>query len=182
VFVGPTVDGQEPARLFLNGEAADGSTGPEIAFDGDALPVVLLANGRHLGLGIIAGGSFVSTGNDSARAAGVATDMSCTVALLAGRAYRVTLHTQVTLGTASVDYGFELEHDGTRVGRFRRIGSSESGDTIAHLSHPVIYVPAADDSSATLALVNAGTSAGSITCQGSATLPRRLTVEDIGRP
>jgi hypothetical protein len=182
ILVSPTVDGNDQARMFLNSEDADGVTQPIVEIDGGALLADLRLNTRSLGRGVPSSGRFTSTGNDSARAAGAATDMAVTVSLVGGRAYLVSPMSALILGTASAAYGIELTHDGTVVGRFRRIGTGESADTLAHLSEPVIYVPSADDSSATLAVANGSGSGGSITCVPGTPGVRTLTVVDIGRP
>jgi len=132
--------------------------------------------------GIVPSGRFSSTGNDSARAAGVTTDMTVTVALTANRLYKVTLNTGLALGTAAAVYAEELVHDGTVVGRFARQVPAETavGSTTHWVGTTVDYVPASDDASATLAVQNAAGSGGTITAQPPTTGPRTLTVTDCG--
>lgn len=182
-LVSPEVDGQERLRLFLNGERSDGAAPPELAIDGEALNADVLLNGRSLGRGIPSGGHFSDSGNSAAIAAGNASDMTCTVPLVAGRLYRVALCSQLTLGTASVDYAIELEHDGTKVGRLARINNVTSADVNAYVAGAFVdYVPAADDASAALTVANGSGSGGSVTFVGAADQLRTLTVTDMGRP
>lgn len=132
--------------------------------------------------GLVANGRFSSTGNDSARAAGVNTDMTVTVALTANRLYLVILNTQFLFGTVSVVYAEDLDHDGTIVGRFGRQvpATTPAGSTTHYVGTTVAYIPSADDASATFTVQNAAGSGGTITAQPPTSGPRTLTVVDAG--
>ena len=132
--------------------------------------------------GVLANGRFTSTSPDSARAAGVDTDMTVTVALVTNRLYGAHLHTQVDYGTVTQPYALELEHDGTIIGRFFRWGSNETGgaDDDVFCDAWVFFTVGSDDASATLTASNAAGSGGTIVCDAAAGNPRTLTVFDMG--
>lgn len=183
----PTVDGGDQCRLYVRGELTGGSQ-PAVIIDGGAGGTLadLVLNLRSVPRGLLANGRFADTGNDSARAAGAATDMTVTVALVGGRLYRVALNTQAVLGTATAPYAFELEHDGTVVGRFDRINepmTTGAGGLTHYVSAAVDYLAPGDDSSATLRLANGSGSGGTIECRApTGGGERSLTVTDLGRP
>jgi len=131
--------------------------------------------------GVLPSGVFSSNANDSARAAGVDTDMTVTVALTANRLYKVTLNATAAVGTANVAYAADLEHDGALIGRFWREGngSTPAGDGPYVISATIDYIPSADDASATLTVLNSAGSGGNLTMQPGANL-RTLTVVDCG--
>lgn len=139
-------------------------------------------NGVSLPRGILPAGLFRSTGNDAARAAGVATDATVTVALEAGRTYRVHAHSQFNVGTAGAVYALDLDYDGAIIGRFGRWSAAETpaGSTTCHVDGAVVFTAGVDDAAATLTLENSAGSGGTVTLTAGATNPRTLSVEDIG--
>lgn len=186
----PTFAGRNRPAITLSSESFDGAVETAIAILADTIAFdrVLASGGdmTYKGIsmprGLMSGGRFTASGNDSARAAGVATDMTVTVSLVANRLYKVTLNSQFSLGTAGAVYAEELDHDGTIVGRFARQVPAETvaGSTLHYVGTTVDYVPSADDSSATLTVENAAGSGGTITAQPPTSGPRTLTVVDCG--
>lgn len=152
------------AELRIFSETADGSTNTVPTVNIAAINTALAdfrINNRSAPRGLIANGRFSSTTTDDvARAAGAATDMQVTVALIANRLYKISLNARLLMGTASTVYGIDLQHDGTNIKRFLRPDSGDS--TERGLAYTVDYVPTADDSSATLRVVNSGGSGGTI--------------------
>lgn len=185
LLVSPTVDGGDECRVFILGERTNGAQ-PAVLIDGETQDADVVLNGRSIPRGLLANGYFADSGNDSARAAGAATDMTVTVALVGGRLNRVALNTQLVLGTAGVPYALELEHDGTVVGRFDRINepmTTGAGGLTHYVSASVDYLAPSDDAAATLRLANGSGSGGTIECRApTGGGDRTLTVSDIGRP
>ena len=119
--------------------------------------------------------------DDASRAAGVDTDMTVTVALTAGRLYKIAFNSQVALGAAGVTVAIELEHDGTIIGRLWRAGptTNTAGNGPFQVSSTIDYIPTATDVSATLTVSNAAGSGAAVTLQAGVGR-RTLTVTDHG--
>lgn len=179
----PRQVGSDAALFTMLSGSDDDTLPPRFDFDsssGTALADMRL-NSRSLPRGVVANGFFRSTSSDSARAAGADTDMTVTVALIAGRTYSVRAHVgQLNLSVASAVYVPELEHDGTVIGRFDRFQQDVTANGTVFLDGEVVFTAAADDSSAVLTMINGAASGGSITAIANATNPRTLIVEDLG--
>lgn len=132
--------------------------------------------GTELGRGVLRDGFQRLTTNDSARAAGVATDMSRTVELHAGRLYRVHFHSRVATAATAGGYGVVLDRDGTQIGVMEILQAP--GTQLA--DGEIIFEASADDASTTFTIENDPGSVGTITLQASADNPRTLLIEDIG--
>ena len=131
--------------------------------------------------GVLASGVFNVNTDDASRAAGVDTDMTVTVALTAGRLYKIAFNSQVALGAAGVTVALELEHDGTIIGRVWRAGptTNTAGNGPFQVSSTIDYIPTATDVSATLTVSNAAGSGAAVTLQAGVGR-RTLTVTDHG--
>lgn len=130
----------------------------------------------------------VLTTSDSARAAGVNTDMVLTFTADATRLYKVFFKSQFGVGTASATYALNLSeggtaggNDGTAVDRLVRINASESGTTTLSRAAAILYQPASG--SKTIRVRSDSGSGGTITLSadgGAAIGSRDFWIEDIG--
>lgn len=157
------------AVLELVSESMDDGIAPYLNMVVDAVQF----NGREIGLNLVGDGIQRATANDSARAAGVATDMTRTIAVQGGHWYRASLHSSYTLATGSG--GIQLDRDGTIIGL---LDFDVVGDHIANSF--VEFEATADDSSTTLTVKNHTLSAGNLTLRAGATEPRTFSIVDLG--
>jgi hypothetical protein len=108
--------------------------------------------------------------------------MTVTVAVIAGRAYEVTLNSHFTVGTAGANYGVDLWDGAATVGRFERRNPADvpAGSLLHYAGNAVDYFPAVTGN-VTLTVRNAAGSGGTITMQRSTPGYRSLTVKDAGQ-
>lgn len=127
------------------------------------------------------------TANDSARAAGVNTDMAVTFTADSTRLYIVHAKLQCNFGTAGVVYALDLVEggtvggaDGTVIDRFARwsVAETPAGSLTGHVHAAVLYQPTSG--SKTVRVGNDGGSGGTITAIGSSVIRRQMWVDDIG--
>lgn len=174
--------GRDRVFMDLTCEANDQSVPPRVEIYSDNLRADLTLNGRSMPRGLLENGRFYDAATDDvARAAGVNTDMAVTVDVIAGRAYKVTLNSHVSFGTAGAVYAVDL-HDGTNtVGRFMRRVPAETvaGSTGHYAGTTVDYFPTATGT-VTLTVRNAGGSGGTILMNRSTPGYRSLTISDDG--
>jgi len=127
-------------------------------------------------------GRFTSLANDVPRAAGAATDMTVTVALVANRLYLAILNAQLAYGTVSQVYAVDLSVAGTVVGRFIRSVPAETGtgSNLHYVGTTVPFVPAASNPAAAVTVINASGSGGTVSAQPPTNGPRSFYVLDAG--
>jgi hypothetical protein len=175
--------GRDRMFLDLTCEANDLSVPPRADFYSDNFRADVRLNARSFPRGLLQNGRFLNTAaDDVARAAGVNTDMTVTVAVIAGRAYEVTLNSHFTVGTAGANYGVDLWDGAATVGRFERRNPADTpaGSLLHYAGNSVDYFPAVTGN-VTLTVRNAAGSGGTITMQRSTPGYRSLTVKDAGQ-
>lgn len=182
---------QGSAAIHLVSESVNATTVPQPVISFDELgavpqtPVDICVNastgtgGRSLGQGILRGGFFEDTTDDSSRAAGADTDMTITPTdtIRAGRAYRFYVHGQLNADATAGNHFLTLEHDGTMIAVLDNLQASE----VKIVNEHYLYRPSSDDSSATFTLANHAGSAGSLQFIAQSDNRRQFYVEDAGR-
>lgn len=111
---------------------------------------------------------FRSTASDSARAAGVATDMTMEMDLTENHVYGVHLHAPFS---CAANVFIQLTQDGTEIGQLWRAPAAASNVTADGW---VIFEATEDIDGSVFTVINSSGSLGTITLQASATAPRTL--------
>lgn len=183
----PRPAAQSAAEIRMTSESEDGTIGPVINIGSTGTAdVILEREGRQVPRGVLEGGFQALTANDVARAAGVNTNATVAPSegLVAGQQYRVTAHSQATVGTAAAVYGIDLDYNGVIIGRFDRKSAADTpvGSTVVHIDGAVIFTAALADPTPVFTVQNSAGSGGTLRLDAGATNPRTLTVEHIGEP
>lgn len=171
------------AELTMTSESDDQTIGVNFDFGATSTAdVTVTRDGRQIPRGVLEGGFLRQTANDVARAAGVNTNatVSPTEGLVSGQTYRVHFHSQVQIGTVNAVYAFELDYNGTVIGRFHRTAAAETPVNQVWADGAVIFTATADDATPTFTVQNSAGSGGTILLLGNPA--RTLTVEHIGEP
>lgn len=189
----PSFAGGGVSSILVRSESFDGTVLSKIQLSTEIVDVEssitngdIQLNSKSLPRGIV-GTPFDSAVNDSARAAGVNTDMFVTFTADATRLYKVTCRTQFNVGTAAVAYEIEAveggtvgANDGTAIDRFYRwpAAAAPAGSLTLYVSSSILYQPTAG--SKTVRVASGPGSGGTILTSGAASTHRQLWVTDIG--
>jgi hypothetical protein len=172
----PKITGEDDIRLTLRGETGLGAR-PRANFDaGSGVAWTTLAvDDKDIGIGVLLSGIQRETTADSARAAGVNTDMVRTVDLLAGHWYRAGYSGNISIASGA-GTSLSLSRDGSKIGLMDYFPAAGSFKSNAWVD----FQAAADDAAVVMRLLNDASSAGTLTLTVNANEARVFSIVDLG--
>jgi hypothetical protein len=181
VIGSPTIDGLQDMRLFIQGEAGDG-TRPTINMDagGTTIPADVMIDGKGIGKGLIK--RFETSSSFAAVSVSTTSDMVVSnVPVIAGDWYEIRAHTPWEILGTPGRWIFDCFLNGALLDRFGDTGvraADDDGLLDASIEWQASTTQATDDFAVRLTEVSG---ASNLSLPAAATAKRTLTVNHIGR-